>query len=322
MTSWLASRKILVTGGAGFLGRHVVSRLQQRGCSRIFVPRSAQYDLTRMEDVVRMYEDARPEVVIHLAARVGGIGYIKDRPAEFFYDNLMMGIQTMEQARRCGVEKFVAIITVCAYPKHASTPFREDDLWNGYPEETNAPYGVAKKMLIVQAQAYRQQYGFNAVCLLPANLYGPGGSFDPSSSHVIPAVIQKCIEAKEEGRDYIEVWGTGNASREFLYVDDCAEAVVLASERYSGPEPVNVGSGQEVTIRNLAETIAVLTGYLGQIRWDATKPEGELRCCLDTSKAATEFGFRARTLLELGLGTTIGWYLEQRAQGLVHGRAI
>jgi GDP-L-fucose synthase len=322
MTSWLASRRTLVTGGAGFLGRNVVTRLQHVGCRDVFVPRRAQYDLTRMEDVTRMYDDARPEVVIHLAAKVGGIGYIKDRPAEFFYDNLIMGVQTMEEARRRGVEKFVAIITVCAYPKHAPTPFQEAELWKGYPEETNAPYGLAKKMLIVQAQAYRQQHGFNAVCLLPANLYGPGGTFDPSASHVIPAVISKCIQAKEEGHDYIEIWGTGNASREFLYVEDCAEAVVLASERYDGPEPINVGSGQEVTIKQLTETIARLTGYCGRIRWDPTKPEGELRRCLDTTKAEREFGFRAGTSLEVGLKNTIEWCMAQRAQGLPCSQAV
>ncbi len=319
--SHLADKRVVVTGGASFLGKYVVRKLQEIGCRDLFVPRSAQYDLTRMEDVVRMYEDARPEIVIHLAAKVGSIGYTKDRPGEFFYDNLMMGIQTMEQGRRCGVEKFVAIITVCAYPEHAPIPLREEDLWSGYPEETLAPYGLAKKMLIVQAQTYHQQYGFNAVCLLPANLYGPGGNFDPSSSHVIPSVIRKCIEAKEEGRDYIEVWGSGNASREFLYVEDCAEAVVLASERYNGPEPINVGSGQEVTIRQLAEAIAGLTGYRGGIRWDPTMPEGELRRCLDTSKAEREFGFKAKTPLGVGLENTIGWYLEQRAQGLPCGRA-
>ena len=322
MTSWLAPKRILVTGGAGFLGRHVLKRLKELGCKHVFVPRSAQYNLTQMVDVARMYDDARPEVVIHLAAKVGGIGYIKDRPAEFFYDNLMMGVQTLEEGRRRGVEKFVAVITVCAYPKDAPTPFQEEDLWSGYPEETNAPYGLAKKMLIVQAQAYRQQYDFNAVCLLPANLYGPGGSFDPSSSHVIPAVIRKCIEAKEEGRACIEVWGKGNASREFLYVEDCAEAVVLASERYDGAEPINVGSGQEVTIRHLAETIARLTGYRGRIGWDPMQPEGDLRRCLDTTKAERKFGFKARTPLEVGMRSTIEWYLEQQAQGLLSSRAV
>jgi GDP-L-fucose synthase len=320
MTSWLASKKILVTGGAGFLGRYVVRRLRVVGCSEIFVPRSAQYDLTHMEDVVRLFEESRPDVVIHLAAKVAGIGGIQERPAEFFYDNLMMGVQTMEQARRLGVEKFVAFTTVCSYPKFAPVPFREENLWDGYPEETNAPYGLAKKMLIVQAQAYRQQHDFNAIALLPANLYGPGDNFDPASSHVIPALIRKCIEAKETGHDHIEVWGTGKASREFLFVEDAAEAVILAGERYSGAEPVNIGSGREVTIQELAETIIRLTGFPGRIVWNPSKPDGQPRRCLDTSKAEREFGFRAKTSLEEGLKETIAWYLQRRDRTtLTHG---
>ena len=312
MTSWLTSRRVLVTGGDGFLGSQVVRELQEWGCKEIFVPRSAQYDLTRMENVVRLYEDSRPNVVIHLAGKVGGIGYIKDRPGESFYDNLMMGVQTMEQGRRYGVEKFVALITVCAYPRDVPIPFREEDLWRGYPEETNAPYGLAKKMFIVQAQAYRQQYGFNAISLLPANLYGPGDNFNPVSSHVIPALIRKCIEAKEKGKDHIEVWGTGAASREFLYVEDCAKAIVLAAERYNKAEPVNAGSGREITVRELAETIVELTGFGGRIVWDPSKPDGQPRRYLDTSKAEREFGFTASTTLEVGLRNTIDWYLRQQ----------
>jgi len=312
--SWLASKRLTVTGGAGFLGSHVVRKLQDMGCRDIFVPRSTDYDLIRMDDVVRMYEDARPEVVIHLAGKVAGIGYIKERPGEFFYENLMMGVQVMEQGRHHGVEKLVAIVTVCSYPKNAPVPFREEDLWCGYPEETNAPYGVAKKMFIVQAQAYRQQYGFNAISLLPANLYGPGDDFDPASSHVIPALIRKCVEAIEKGHDAIGVWGTGNASREFLYVEDAAEAIVLATERYNGAEPINIGTGREVTIRELVDAIVRLTGFCGRIVWDSSKPDGQPRRCLDTSKAKQEFGFEAKTPLELGLQNTIEWYLEQRRQ--------
>ena len=318
MNCWLTSKKILVTGGAGFLGQHVVNHLQELGCHEVFVPRSAEYDLTLMEDVIRLYENNPPNVVIHLAGKVGGIGYIKERPGEFFYDNLMMGIQMMEQGRRYGVEKFVAFITVCAYPKNISTPFKENDLWDGYPEETNAPYGLAKKMFIVQAQAYRQQYGFQAISLLPANLYGPGDNFDPSSSHVIPALIQKCIEAKESRKETIEVWGSGDASREFLYVKDCAEAIVLATAHYNKSHPVNIGTGKEITIRTLSETIAKLTGFTGQIIWDHTKPDGQPRRRLDTTRAETEFGFKAKTSLEIGLQKTIEWYSKEKINVLNH----
>jgi GDP-L-fucose synthase len=310
--SWLASKRLTVTGGAGFLGSHVVRELQDIGCRDIFVPRSADYDLTRMNDVVRMYEDARPEVVIHLAAKVAGIGYIRERPGEFFHDNIMMGVQVMDQAWRLGVEKFVAISSACVYPKHAPLPFREEDLWCGYPEETNAPYGLAKRMLTVQAQAYRQQYAFNAISLIQANLYGPLDNFDPASSHVIPALIRRCVEAIEERRDTLEVWGSGSPSREFLYVEDAAEAIALATERYNGAEPINIGTGREVTIRELVDAIVKLTGFRGGVVWDPSKPDGQPRRRLDISKAKREFGFEAKTPLELGLRKTIDWYVGQR----------
>ena len=311
--SWLADKRIVVTGGPGFLGSHVVEALRRQGCRHVFVPRSAHYDLTDMGDARRMYEDARPQLVIHLAAKVGGIGYIKERPAEFFYENLMMGMHAMEQARRQGVEKLVAVSSVCAYPKWAPVPFREDDLWRGYPEETNAPYGLAKKMLVVKAQADRQQYGFNAVCLLLANLYGPGDNFDPGSSHVIPALIRRFLEAVEKGAGLIQAWGSGLASREFLYVEDAAEAVVQAAERYDGAEPVNVGSGQEITIRDLAAMIARLTGFRGEIRWNSSLPDGQPRRSLDISRAEREIGFRPSTSLEEGLRRAIEWYRAMRS---------
>ncbi|MBI2914239.1 MAG: GDP-L-fucose synthase [Chloroflexi bacterium] len=303
-----AEKRIVVTGGAGFLGSHLVEALARRGCRDIFVPRSAQYDLTEKSDVRRMYEDARPQVVLHAAAKVGGIGYIKERPAEFLYENLMMGMLVMEEARRRGVEKLVAVGSVCAYPKLAPVPMREEDLWDGYPEETNAPYGLAKKMLLVKAQADRQQYGFNAVCLLLANLYGPRDNFDPRSCHVIPALVRRCLEAAEQGHGHIDAWGSGLASRDFLYVEDAAEAVVLAAERYDSSEPVNVGSGREITIRELAEIIARLTGFRGEVRWDASLPDGQPRRRLDTSRAERELGFRPATSFEEGLRRTIDWY--------------
>jgi GDP-L-fucose synthase len=295
-----------VTGGAGFLGSRVVSHLREAGAV-VFVPRSREYDLVSNDGVRRLYRDARPEVVIHLAAQVGGIGANRENPGRFFYENLMMGAQVMEEGRRAAVEKFVAVGTVCAYPKFTSVPFREDDLWNGYPEETNAPYGLAKKMLLVQAQAYREQYGFNAIYLLPVNLYGPEDSFDPAKSHVIPALIKKFCEARRDGQR--EVWGSGSASREFLYVDDCAHAVVLATDRYDKPDPVNIGAGEEITIKDLVRLIAQLAGFQGRIRWDATKPDGQPRRRLDVSRAEQEFGFRAQTPFLEGLRRTMDWYV-------------
>ena len=315
----LQAKRITVTGGAGFLGSHVVERLRAAGCEDIFVPRSREYDLRGEEGVRRLYDQARPELVIHLAAVVGGIGANRENPGRFFHDNLVMGAELMEQARRRGVEKFVAVGTVCAYPKFAPVPFREDDLWNGYPEETNAPYGLAKKMLLVQAQAYRQQYGFNAIYLLPVNLYGPRDSFDPAKSHVIPALIKKCVDAIDQGAQQIEVWGSGAATREFLYVADCAEGIVLAAERYDGDAPVNLGAGREIRIRELAERIADLTGFRGTIVWDASKPDGQPRRCLDVSRAEKEFGFRATTDFVAGLRETIRWYRAQCAASAAKG---
>jgi len=308
----LATKRPLVTGGGGFLGRHVVDELRRAGCRDVFVPRSRDYDLTRPDAVARVYDDARPDVVIHLAAVVGGIGANRENPGRFFYENIVMGTELMEQARRRGLEKFVAVGTVCAYPKFTPVPFHEDDLWNGYPEETNAPYGLAKKMLLVQAQAYRDQYGFNAIYLLPVNLYGPWDTFDPGRSHVIPALIKKCLDAIERREEVVEVWGTGSASREFLYVEDCARAIALATERYDKPAPVNIGSGSEITIRDLAQRIAELTGFSGEIRWDASKPDGQPRRCLDVSRAAAEFGFRATMDFNDGLRRTIAWCREVR----------
>jgi len=308
VTDFWRSRRVMVTGGAGFLGTAVVCRLQAGGADSIFVPRTRDYDLRTKLGIDRALADGRPQLIIHAAAVVGGIGANRENPGRFFYENAIMGIQLMEQARLAGVEKFVTIGTVCAYPKFTPVPFKEDDLWNGYPEETNAPYGLAKRMLLVQGQAYRQQYGFNAIYLLPVNLYGPNDNFDPRSSHVIPALIKKCGDAIESGADHIDVWGTGTASREFLYVDDAAEAIVLAAERYNDPEPVNLGTGREITIRRLVELIAEVTGFTGEVRWDATKPDGQPRRALDTSRARERFGFTAKTSFERGLRRTVAWY--------------
>lgn len=320
MPMW-ESQRVLVTGGAGFVGSRVVAALQQRGCRQVIVPRSRDYNLVEGEAVKRLFTDARPSLVIHLAARVGGIGANRANPARFFYDNLMMGVQCMEEARRHGVKKFVAIGTICAYPKFTPVPFKEEDLWSGYPEETNAPYGLAKKMLLVQAQAYRQQYGVNAIYLLPVNIYGPGDNFDPAVSHVIPALIKKCVDARERGEPEIVVWGTGRVTREFLYVDDAAEAIVLAAERYNGSEPINTGSGQELSIQDLVALMVKLTGFQGTVRWDPAKPDGQPRRRLDTSKAERAFGFRARTSFEDGLRRTIAWY-EQTALKVADPEAV
>jgi GDP-L-fucose synthase len=309
-------KTIVVTGGNGFLGSHLIEELRSSGCENVLAPRSLEYDLRRPEAVSRLYDNMRPDVVIHLAAVVGGIGANRENPGSFFYDNLMMGVEMMEQARWRAVEKFVAVGTVCAYPKFTTVPFKEVDLWTGYPEETNAPYGLAKKMLLVQAQAYRQQYGFNAVYLLPVNLYGPRDAFDPARSHVIPALIKKCVDAVENGARVIEVWGTGSASREFLYVGDCARAILLAAQQYNKADPVNIGSGREITIRELASLIADLTGFKGEISWDSSKPDGQPRRCLDVSRAKSEFGFHAKTEFVEGLRTTIDWYRQARSIGL------
>jgi len=305
-----ADKRVVVTGGSGFLGSYVVAALRGRGAREVVVPRSARYDLRQGEAVRQLLSDARPDLVIHMAARVGGIGANREHPADFFYDNLMMGAQLIHESWRAGVGKFVTMGTVCAYPKHTPVPFREDDLWNGYPEETNAPYGVAKKALLVQGQSYRAQYGFNSIFLLPVNLYGPGDNFDPQSSHVIPALIRKCQEAKERGDTAIEAWGDGSPTREFLYVADAAEGILLAAERYDGPLPVNIGSGSEISIRDLTEQIARLVGFEGEIRWDPSKPNGQPRRKLDTSRARALFGFESRTPFEEGLRHTIAWYRE------------
>jgi GDP-L-fucose synthase len=311
----LETKRILVTGGAGFLGRHVLKELEAINCRNLFVPRSREYDLRNSAAIDQLYRDVRPHVVIHLAAVVGGIGANRENPGRFFYENISMGVEMIEQARLRGVAKFVAIGTVCSYPKHAPVPFREDDIWGGYPEETNAAYGLAKKMLLVQAQAYRQQYGFNTIYLMPVNLYGPHDSFDPVNSHVIPALIRKCVEAVEVRAPTIEVWGTGGATREFLFVEDCARAIALATAVYDKPDPVNLGSGREIRVKDLVELIANLTGFRGDIVWDTSKPDGQPRRCLDTSRAEREFGFRARTDLIDGLRMTIQWYREQRLLG-------
>jgi len=306
------NRRVCVTGGAGFLGSFITARLRERGATEIFIPTIEKYDLVDPNSIRRMLSDSRPDVIIHLAAQVGGIGANREHPAEFFYNNLMMGVQLMHQAWQTGVEKFVAIGTVCAYPKFTPVPFREDDIWNGYPEETNAPYGLAKKMLLVQAQAYRQQYGYNAIFLLPVNLYGPRDNFHLESSHVIPALIRKCIEAQEAGQQELVVWGDGSPTREFVYVEDAAEGIVLASERYNDPDPVNIGSGHEISIKDLAMLIARLTGFEGRLVWDTSKPNGQPRRGLDTRRASERFGFKAQVDFEEGLRRTIEWYRSTR----------
>jgi GDP-L-fucose synthase len=310
---WKENR-ICVTGGAGFLGSFIVDKLRQRGASDIFIPTIEKYDLTQLDSIKQMLADSKPDVIIHLAAQVGGIGANREHPAEFFYNNLMMGVQLMHTAWQTGVKKFVALGTVCAYPKFTPVPFKEENLWMGYPEETNAPYGLAKKMLLVQSQAYRQQYGYNSIFLLPVNLYGPRDNFNPSSSHVIPAMIRNCIEAREKNKPEIVQWGDGSPTREFLYVEDAAEGILLAAERYNGSEPVNLGSGNEISIKDLANLIARLTHYTGKIVWDASKPNGQPRRGLDVSRAEKYFGFKAQVPFEEGLRQTIEWYEAHRTK--------
>jgi len=319
--SFLVGKKILVTGGAGFLGRPCCRELQAYDPAEVIVPRSAEHDLREPSAVRGLLQDRRPDVIIHLAAVVGGIGANRENPGKYFYDNASMAIHLLEEARRAGVEKFVSLGTICAYPKHTPVPFQEDDLWNGYPEETNAPYGLAKKMLLVQGQAYRQQYGFNAITLFPVNLYGPGDNFDPRSSHVIPALIRKAVEARESGADHLEVWGTGAASREFLFVRDAARAIVLAADQYNDAVPVNIGSGQEMTIRQLVELICELCNFPGSIHWDKSKPDGQPRRCLDVTRAKERFGFTATTPFREGLLETIAWYEKARLKKLTKSPA-
>lgn len=307
MSFW-QDKRVVVTGGSGFLGRYLVNKLQQRGIAQLFAPRKAEYDLRNLQAVQALLADTRPDIIIHLAATVGGIGANRARPAEFFYDNLMMGVQLFHESWQAGVSKFVAIGTICAYPKFTPIPFTEEELWNGYPEETNAPYGLAKKMLLVQSQAYRQQYGYNSIFLLPVNLYGPGDNDNLETSHVIPALIRKCLEAKAHGHETITAWGDGSPTREFLYVEDAAEAILLATERYNDSEPVNLGSGFEITIKDLLETVARLTEFSGRIIWDTTKPNGQPRRALNTNRALQFFGFRAQTDFETGLRQTIAAY--------------
>jgi GDP-L-fucose synthase len=304
-------RRVMVTGGNGFLGKFIVGKLHERGAD-VFIADVDRYDLRQLDDIRRALSDAKPQMVIHLAARVGGIGANREHPAEFFYDNLMMGAPLLHESYVAGVEKFVALGTICCYPKFTPVPFREENLWDGYPEETNAPYGLAKKMLLVQSQAYRQQYGFNSIFLMPVNLYGPGDNFDPASSHVIPALIKKCVEAKQKGDEHIVVWGDGSPTREFLYVEDAAEGILLAAERYNQSEPVNLGSAFEISIKELAELIAQLTGFSGEIVWDTAQPNGQPRRKLDTSRAEARFGFQSATPFEQGLRKTIAWYQAQK----------
>jgi len=306
------NKRVVVTGGNGFLGSFVAEKLRRRGCQKLFLPRSAEYDLRLEGDVARLFGDARPDIFIHLAAVVGGIGANREHPGRFFYENAIMGIHAIEQARRSGIEKFVCVGTVCSYPKFTPVPFREDALWDGYPEETNAPYGLAKKMLLVQLQSYRQEYGTSGIYLLPVNLYGPRDNFDLTSSHVIPALIRKCFEARQAGAPRIVVWGTGAPTREFLYVEDAAEAIVLAAERYDSPDPVNLGSGSEISIRELVGLVAELVGYRGAVEWDSSMPDGQPRRCLDTSRALREFGWRAQVPFRAGLERTIAWFIESQ----------
>lgn len=313
-TNYLQGKRIVVTGGAGFLGKAVCRQLQKEAPAAVVVPRSAEYDLRQQQDIQRLLHDSQAEIVFHLAAVVGGIGANRKYPGRFFYDNAMMGIQLMEECRKFGIEKYLQVGTICSYPKHTPVPFREEDLWIGYPEETNAAYGLAKKMLLVQAQAYRQQYNFHAVTLLPVNLYGPHDCFDLENSHVIPALIRKVLEAKEQGKSHITVWGTGSASREFLYVDDAAEGIVLAAARYDGAEPINLGTQSEITIRELVALICELCEFQGLIHWDTNRPDGQPRRCLDVSRAERELGFRASTSLREGLQQTIRWYQAYRRQ--------
>jgi GDP-L-fucose synthase len=308
----LRTKRIVVTGGAGFLGRHLLRRLERADCRNVFVPVSEDYDLTRIEAIKRLFDEHRPDVLIHMAAVVGGIGANRTNPGRFFYENAIMGIQVIEAARHFGVEKTVVLGTICAYPKFTPVPFHEEALWDGYPEETNAPYGLAKKMLLVQCQAYREQYGMNAIFLLPVNLYGPGDNFDLESSHVIPALIRKCVEAVESGHKEVVLWGDGTPTREFLYAEDAAEGIFLATQHYDKSDPVNLGSGMEISIRDLANTIAEMTGFTGRIVWDTTKPNGQPRRCLDVARAEREFNFRAATQFDTGLRKTIKWYLSSR----------
>ena len=308
MMSFWSDQRVVVTGGAGFLGSFVVEQLRAKGCAEIVVPRSRDYDLVQMDAVQQLYSDAKPDLVIHLAARVGGIGANQANPGRFFYDNLMMGTQLIEVGRQRGLKKFVALGTICAYPKFAPIPFKEDDIWNGYPEETNAPYGLAKKMMLAQSQAYRDQYGFNSIVLFPVNLYGPRDNFDLQTSHVIPALIRKCVSAKEEGSTVITLWGDGSPTREFLYVEDAAEGILLATEHYDGNLPVNLGTGEEIAIRDLAKLIAAEVGFSGQIQWDVTKPNGQPRRCLDVSRAKELFGFQAKHRLSDGVKKTVQWF--------------